>query len=61
MATNKYLPDENGFYGEFGGAYIPELLRYNIDFLKENYKKIIFNPDFQLLPAMYLNIIYIHF
>lgn len=28
-------PDELGFYGEFGGAYIPELLKPNVDELKE--------------------------
>lgn len=26
--------DENGYYGEFGGAYIPELLHPNIEELK---------------------------
>ena len=25
--NNSVIPDELGFYGEFGGAYIPELLR----------------------------------
>lgn len=31
------IPDELGFYGEFGGAYIPELLKPNVDELKEAY------------------------
>lgn len=39
--------DENGYYGEFGGAYIPELLHPNIEELKEQYLKIIAEPDFQ--------------
>ena len=25
------LPDEMGFYGEFGGAFVPELLRPNVE------------------------------
>ena len=32
--------DHNGFYGEFGGAYIPEMLYPNIKELEENYLKI---------------------
>jgi tryptophan synthase beta chain len=39
--------DENGYYGEFGGAYIPELLHPNIEELKANYLKIMADPDFQ--------------
>ncbi len=33
--------NENGYYGEFGGAYIPEMLHNNVRNLKENYLKII--------------------
>ena len=40
MSTS-YQPDENGFYGSFGGAYIPEMLIPNIEELQENYLKII--------------------
>ena len=36
-----------GFYGEFGGAYIPELLHRNINELKSNYRKIISTDAFQ--------------
>ena len=39
--------DENGYYGEFGGAYIPELLHPNIEELKNNYLKISQEPEFQ--------------
>ena len=35
-----YNVDKNGFYGDFGGAFIPEMLHQNIDELKKNYKKI---------------------
>jgi len=39
--------DQNGFYGEFGGAYIPEMLYPNIRELEENYLKIIGSDPFQ--------------
>ncbi|MDP5078788.1 MAG: tryptophan synthase subunit beta, partial [Nonlabens sp.] len=42
-----YLVDENGFYGEFGGAFIPELLYPNIEELQENYLAIEKSPEFQ--------------
>lgn len=40
-------PDENGFYGRFGGAYIPEMLFQNVENLKVNYLKIIYEENFQ--------------
>ncbi len=33
-------PDEHGYYGEFGGAFIPEMLYANIEILRKNYLKI---------------------
>ncbi|AUC79154.1 tryptophan synthase subunit beta [Nonlabens sp. MB-3u-79] len=42
-----YQVDEKGFYGEFGGAFIPELLYPNIEELQENYLKIEKSPEFQ--------------
>ena len=33
-------PDEHGYYGEFGGAFIPEMLHGNIEILRKNYLKI---------------------
>jgi tryptophan synthase beta chain len=39
--------DENGYYGQFGGAYIPEMLHRNVQNLKENYLKIIEDEKFQ--------------
>ena len=39
--------DENGFYGQFGGAYIPEMLHSNVENLKNNYLKIIHEESFQ--------------
>ncbi len=40
-------PDENGYYGRFGGAYVPEMLYSNVENLKENYLKIINDESFQ--------------
>ncbi len=45
---SKYQVDESGFYGEFGGAFIPELLYPNIEELKENYLKIEQSEEFQI-------------
>ncbi len=42
-----YLVDEKGFYGEFGGAFIPELLYPNIEELQENYLEIEKSAEFQ--------------
>lgn len=39
--------DEKGFYGKFGGAYIPEMLHPNVEELRENYEAIVASPDFQ--------------
>jgi len=39
--------DQNGFYGEYGGAYIPEMLYPNIRELEENYLKIIGSDQFK--------------
>jgi len=43
----KAHPNEYGFYGEYGGAYIPEMLRPNLQVLKDNYLKIIDSEPFQ--------------
>jgi tryptophan synthase beta chain len=39
--------DENGFYGDFGGAYIPEMLYPNIEELRENYEQIMASEAFK--------------
>lgn len=44
---SKYEVSEKGYYGEFGGAFVPELLKPNVDELKENYLKIINSESFQ--------------
>lgn len=40
-------PDENGYYGEFGGAFVPEMLYPNVAELQEKYLQIIESPEFQ--------------
>ncbi len=42
-----YKINKKGFYGEFGGAYIPELLRRNIDELENAYLDILESKDFK--------------
>lgn len=43
----RYTVNKKGYYGEFGGAYIPEMLVPNLFELKENYLKIISSKRFQ--------------
>ena len=42
-----YGVDERGYYGKFGGAYIPEMLYPNIEELRTNYLEIMNDPGFQ--------------
>ena len=44
---NAYNVDENGYYGRFGGAYIPEILYGNVEKLRNNYLEIMNEPAFQ--------------
>ena len=39
--------DEKGFYGKFGGAYIPEMLYPNVEELRENWEAIVASPSYQ--------------
>ena len=43
----EYDVDAGGFYGEYGGAYIPEMLYPNIRELEDNYMNIVQSDDFQ--------------
>ena len=40
-------PNEQGYYGSFGGAYIPEMLHRNVEELREKYLEIIYEEEFQ--------------
>jgi tryptophan synthase beta chain len=44
---SKFLADENGYYGEFGGAFIPEMLYPNTEELRVNYLEIMQRDSFQ--------------
>lgn len=43
----KYGVNEQGYYGDFGGAYVPEMLYPNVEELRQQYQKIINDPDFK--------------
>lgn len=40
-------PDLHGYYGKFGGAFIPEMLHRNVEVLRNSYRDIIGDVDFQ--------------
>lgn len=42
-----YQVDERGYYGRFGGAYIPEMLYKNVEELREQYLQIIYSATFE--------------
>jgi tryptophan synthase beta chain len=42
-----YQANKKGYYGKFGGAYIPELMFQNVDNLQKHYLEIIESDDFQ--------------
>ena len=42
-----YEIDPRGYYGEYGGAYIPEMLHANIEELRSQYQEIMADPSFQ--------------
>ncbi|SDT93161.1 tryptophan synthase beta chain [Polaribacter sp. Hel1_33_78] len=44
---SKFHPDKNGYFGQFGGAFIPELLHPNVQELADNYIQIIESEEFQ--------------
>lgn len=44
---NSYHIDEKGYYGEFGGAFVPEMLQPNLTELKEQYLNILEDDQFQ--------------
>ena len=45
--TSKYNVNEKGFYGNFGGAFIPEMLYPNVKELRQQYLSITAEPSFQ--------------
>ena len=47
QGSGAFYVDERGYYGEFGGAYVPEILYKVVEDLKEAYLPIIESEDFQ--------------
>jgi len=45
--TSKYNVNEKGFYGDFGGAFIPEMLYPNVEELRQQYLSITAELSFQ--------------
>ncbi len=43
----KYEIDKNGYYGEFGGAFVPEMLYKNVQELLQAFKKFVKSADFK--------------
>ncbi|MDI9356955.1 MAG: tryptophan synthase subunit beta [Chitinophagaceae bacterium] len=58
MENNPFQVSKDGYYGKFGGAFIPEMLHPNISELKDNYISIIqsslFQKEYQLLIKHYV-------
>ena len=44
---SSFHPDANGYYGLFGGAYIPEMLYRNVEELRSHYLKFMEEESFQ--------------
>ncbi len=46
QTTNTFNVNDKGYYGEFGGAYIPEMLYPNVEELRQNYINVMQEEDF---------------
>ena len=44
---SKYTVNEHGYYGNFGGSFIPEMLYPNVEELRQRYLTILESDDFQ--------------
>ena len=42
-----FAVNNRGYYGQFGGSFIPEMLYPNVEELRERYLEIIYSPEFQ--------------
>ncbi len=47
LTKSTFSVDEKGYYGYFGGAYIPEMLYPNVEELRQQYLSIIAEPAFE--------------
>ena len=47
MAANNFnFPDKEGFFGEYGGKFVPETLMYALEELENTYNKLKDEKDF---------------
>lgn len=46
MKTN-LMPNERGYFGSFGGAFIPEMMQANVSELQQNYLDIMHSDEFK--------------
>src|SRR4030066_948717 len=42
-----FTADKNGYYGEVGGAFVPEMLRQNVESLRAVYHQVVESVEFQ--------------
>ena len=42
-----FLVNQDGYYGEFGGAYVPEILHKCVEELQNTYLKVLQSEDFK--------------
>ncbi|MFN5334511.1 MAG: tryptophan synthase subunit beta [Bacteroidota bacterium] len=47
VSAHSFHPNEHGYYGLFGGAYIPEMLHRNVEELRRNYLQFMIEQSFQ--------------
>jgi tryptophan synthase beta chain len=47
IENSAFAVDERGYYGNYGGAWIPEMLYPNVEELRLNYLEIIYQDEFQ--------------
>ena len=47
IMTTSFVPDKQGYYGKFGGAFIPEMLYPNVEELRTRYLEIMHEASFQ--------------
>jgi len=54
-SSMRVSPDRHGYYGDFGGAYIPEMLYAPVEELRKNYRKILSSRSYKKQLAALLN------
>ena len=48
MTLSYQQPTARGYYGEFGGAFVPEMLYPNVEELRTQYLEIRAEPNFKI-------------